>query len=114
MRVASECVGAAPGRAVAAVTEAEGGGGGGGGVGGFEGGEDGMEGGVVAVGGVGGVDGDFPRPFVQTPSFPRNSRLKWLPKPQKVELSARPQVRRTWGITGAGAAPHVGITVMPQ
>ena len=29
-------------------------------------------------------------------------------------LSARPQVRRTWGITGAGAAPHVGITVMPR
>ena len=46
MRVASECVGAAPGRAVAAVTEAEGGGGGGGGVGGFEGGEDGKESGV--------------------------------------------------------------------
>ena len=97
MRVASECVGAAPGRAVAAVTEAEGGGGGGGGVGGFEGGEDGMEGGVVAVGGVGGVDGDFPRPFVQTPSFPRNSRLKRLPKPQKVE--------RTGGGSRERAAP---------
>ena len=39
--VASERVGAAPGRAVAAVAEAEGGGGGGGGVGGLEGGEDG-------------------------------------------------------------------------
>ena len=24
-----------------------------------------------------------------------------------------PQVRPTWGITGAAAAPHVGITVMP-
>ena len=27
---------------------------------------------------------------------------------------SRPQVRRTRGITGAAAAPHVGITVMPR
>ena len=50
---------------------------------------------------------DFPRPFVQTASFPRNSRLKRLPKPQKVERRG-PHVGVFTALGPAPGAPHLG------